>query len=102
PRSSTLAPRLAPPPGDALADADRAGDPERPRFAPHRATALQVTRDVVAVDGRGVARLGGLASPGGAAHLAAELDRALAQAALEARNGSEVDLSISIDREIGG
>jgi serine/threonine protein kinase len=92
--------RLDPPPGDALAEADRGRDP--PRFAPHRATALQVTRDVVAVDGRGVARLGALGSPEGVAHLASELDRALAQAALEEHGATDLDLSVSIDRETGG
>ncbi len=83
--------RLDPPPGDAL---------DRQAFGPHRATALQVTRDVIAVDGRGVARLGTLDSPEGASHVAAELDRALAQATLEQKGAEGVDLSVSIDREV--
>ena len=45
--------RLDPPPGDALAR-------DEARFAPHHATALQITRDVVAVNARGVARLAAL------------------------------------------
>ncbi len=88
--------RLDPPPGDAL-------DPRA--FAPHRATALQVTRDVIAVDGRGVARLTALDSPEGALHVAADLDRALAQASLtqaEEHAPADVDLSVSIDREVDG
>jgi hypothetical protein len=92
--------RLDPPPGDAL---------DRAIFPPHRATALQVTRDVIAVDGRGVARLAALDAPEGALHVAADLNRALAQAELS--SGQEetsstdvdrVDLSVSIDREVEG
>jgi serine/threonine protein kinase len=85
--------RLDPPPGDAL-------DPEL--FPPHRSTALQITRDVVAVDGRGVARLAALDAPEGAAHVAADLNHALAQAALAEKDAAGVDLSISIDREVKG
>jgi tRNA A-37 threonylcarbamoyl transferase component Bud32 len=88
--------RLDPPPGDAL---------DARVFAPHRATALQVTRDVIAVDGRGVARLTALDSPEGALHVAADLNRALAQAALEKDEEhaqADVDLSVSIDREVDG
>jgi hypothetical protein len=83
--------RLDPPPGDAL---------DRRAFPPHRATALQVTRDVIAVDGRGVARLAALGAPEGAAHVAAELNRSLAQATLEQKSTGELDLSVSIDREV--
>ncbi len=90
--------RLDPPQGDALAAADKGS--MHPRFAPHRATALQITRDVIAIDGRGVAKLSTLDAPEGASHVAAELDRALAQAALEQRE--EVDLSVSVDRQIDG
>jgi hypothetical protein len=85
--------RLDPPAGDAL---------DRRAFPPHRATALQVTRDVIAVDGRGVARLAALDAPEGAAHVAADLNRALAQATLEQKSTGEVDLSVSIDREVDG
>jgi tRNA A-37 threonylcarbamoyl transferase component Bud32 len=85
--------RLDPPPGDAL-------DPAR--FAPHRATALQVTRDVVAVDGRGVARLSALGTKEGAAQVASDLNRALAQAALAQGDAGGVELSISVDREVPG
>ncbi|MFT3766521.1 MAG: hypothetical protein QM820_13560 [Minicystis sp.] len=85
--------RLDPPAGDALS-------PER--YPPHRATALQITRDVVAVDGRGVARLSALSSPEGAAPVASDLNHALAQAALTQRDPSGIDLSISIDREVPG
>jgi hypothetical protein len=89
----TLFTRLDPPPGDAL-DAER--------FRPRRATALQITRDVVAVDGRGVARLAALATADGAAQVASDLNHALAQAALAQGEPSGVDLSISIDREVSG
>jgi hypothetical protein len=82
---------LDPPPGDTL---DRQG------FAAHRATALQVTRDVIAVDGRGVAKLAALDATEGARHVAADLNRALAQASLDQKTQTEVDLSVSIDREV--
>jgi tRNA A-37 threonylcarbamoyl transferase component Bud32 len=83
--------RLDPPAGDTL---DKQG------FVPHQATALQVTRDVIAVDGKGVARLAALESPAGALHVAADLNRALAQGALDQRGSREVDLSVSVDREV--
>jgi serine/threonine protein kinase len=90
--------RLDPPPGDAL---------DRASFPPHRATALQVTRDVIAVNGRGVARLAALDAPEGALHVAADLNRALAQAELTAlpdetgqADADRVDLSVSIDRAV--
>ena len=85
--------RLDPPSGDAL-------DPAR--FVPHRATALQITRDVVAVDGRGVARLAALTTPEGAAQVSTDLNHRLAQAALGALDPSGVDLSVSVDREVTG
>ena len=85
--------RLDPPPGDAL---------DAQRFPPHRATALQITRDVVAVDGHGVARLGALDAPEGATHVASDLNRALAQAGLAQTDAAELDLSVSIDREVKG
>ena len=85
--------RLDPPPGDAL-------DPAR--FPPHEATALQITRDVIAVDGRGVARLAALASPEGEAQVTSDLNHALAAAALAASDPASVDLSISIDRQVSG
>jgi hypothetical protein len=83
--------RLDPPPGDAL-------DPRT--FTPHRATALQITRDVIAVDGRGVARIEALDTPEGAAHVAADLNRALAQATLDQKSTGDLDLSVSIDRQV--
>ncbi len=88
--------RLDPPPGDAL---------DGEAFPPHRATALQVTRDVIAVDGRGVARLTALDTPEGALHVAGDLQRALAQAELgqrEEQGPADVELSVSIDREVDG
>ena len=85
--------RLDPPPGDAL-------DPQR--FPPHRATALQITRDVVAVDGRGVARLRALDAPEGATHVASDLNHALAQAGLAQTDTAPLDLSVSIDRQVKG
>ncbi len=54
------------------------------------------------MDGRGVARLAALDSPEGAAHVAADLNRALAQATLEQKSTGELDLSVSIDREVDG
>jgi tRNA A-37 threonylcarbamoyl transferase component Bud32 len=85
--------RLDPPAGDAL-------DPKR--FPPHKATALQITRDVIAVDGRGVARLAALTSAEGEAQVIADLNHALAGAALSAGEIGSVDLSISIDRQVPG
>ena len=96
---------LDPPQGDVLdPDASVRGwqNWEHVRFPPHRAPALQVTRDVVAVDGRGVAKLAALVSPEGALHVAAEIDRALAQATLEQRTAPEADLSLSVDRDVEG
>ena len=83
--------RLDPPPGDAL-------DPER--FPPHRATALQITCDAIAVDGRGVARLAALDGAEGRAHVASDLNHALAQAALAQADAAELDLSVAIDRRV--
>jgi tRNA A-37 threonylcarbamoyl transferase component Bud32 len=85
--------RLDPPSGDAL-------DPSA--FAPRPATALQVAREVVAVNAKGVARLAALSSPDGAAHVAADLNRTLAKAAVEQAEPGEIDLSVSVDREVNG
>ena len=87
--------RLDPPPGDAL---DR--DPSR--FAPHRATALQISRDVVAVNAKGVARLAALDAPQGTAQVASDLNHALAQAAVAQREPGEIDLLVSIDHQVKG
>jgi serine/threonine protein kinase/biopolymer transport protein ExbD len=81
--------RLDPPRGDTVGVTS----------SPKGATALQVARDAVAVNAKGVARLAAIDSPEGAAHLTAELDRALAAAAAKKEPGP-VDLSISIDREV--
>jgi hypothetical protein len=85
--------KLDPPPGDML---------DRTAFAPHRATGLQVTRDVVAVDGHGVAKLAALDTPEGVQHIGADLSRALAQASLDQKGSADVDLSVSVDREVDG
>jgi hypothetical protein len=93
--------RLDPPPGDALALAP-ALDHDEARFAPHHATALQITRDVVAVNARGVARLAALDAPAGAAQVVSDLNHTLAQAAVDQREPGAIDLLVSIDREVPG
>jgi serine/threonine-protein kinase len=85
--------RLDPPQGDAL---------DAKKFAPHKATAVQVAAEVVAVNGKAVLRLGALESSDGMAHLATDLDRALAESAADAQAASDVDLSMSIDRSVHG
>jgi hypothetical protein len=81
---------LDPPPADQL-------DPAR--FAPRRSTGLQVGRDAVAVNGRGIAKLAALDSETGLFHATAALHQALAQAAVE-RGADEVDLSVTADENV--
>ena len=73
--------RLRLPSGDAL---------DAAAFPPHRAPALQITRDAIAVNAKGVAKIAALENPEGAAHVAEGLGRALAQASVDAA-ASEVD-----------
>ena len=65
---------------------------------PHRATALQISRTMVAVDGVPVAPIAALMSPEGQAHVGAEIDRALAAAASKGETPSLV--SLMVDREV--
>ncbi|HEY4116767.1 MAG TPA: serine/threonine-protein kinase [Byssovorax sp.] len=91
--------RLDPPRADAL---DLASYPT------HRATALQVTRDAVAIDAKGVAKLAALESAEGRARVSQDLARALAQAAVDrpaTDDGSwdakqDVDLSLCVDADV--
>ena len=87
--------RLDPPSGDGL-------DPKR--FPPHKGTSLQVARESVAIDSKGVARLAALASPESSAQVLAELNRALAKMdGLDEPNEARAsDLSLFIDREVKG
>lgn len=71
------------------------------RFAPHRAVALQASRELVAVDGEPMAKLGALVSAPGAQNLARDLGHALARAAAEEADGG-VELAVSIHRELTG
>ena len=81
---------LDPPPADQL-------DPRV--FAPRRATGLQIGRDAIAVDGRGIARLAALDTDTGLFHATSALHQALAQAAVD-RGEDEVDLSVTADEEV--
>ncbi len=95
--------RLRLPPGDAL-DAEA--------FPAHRAPALQITREAIAVNAKGVARIAALENPEGAAHVAEGLGRALAQASVDEAGAIEgddkgtdprahaVDLAVFADREV--
>ncbi|MBI2898464.1 MAG: serine/threonine protein kinase [Deltaproteobacteria bacterium] len=79
--------RLDPPPGTGL---------DARRFAPSSAPALQVARDVVAINAEGVAPLGAMRSEAGALNLGRDLSHALARAGHPSRDL----LSISIDRDV--
>jgi tRNA A-37 threonylcarbamoyl transferase component Bud32 len=81
--------RLDPPRGDVL---------EPQRFPAHAATALQMSRDTIAIDGRGIARLGALESREAAIAITADLNHALGRLDRPAPEG--LDLSVSIDREV--
>ncbi len=52
------------------------------------------------MDGKPVARLSALSAPETVSHVAAELDSALAAAALDQRGSGETDLSLSADRQV--
>ncbi|MEZ4301362.1 MAG: serine/threonine-protein kinase [Polyangiaceae bacterium] len=91
PQFATFA-HLDPPPADGLAQG-----PEH--LSPHRSTGLQIGRDAVAVNGRGIARLAALDSETGLFQATAVLHQALAQAAVE-RGADEVDLSITADESV--
>jgi hypothetical protein len=83
--------RLDPPSGDEL-------DPDA--YPPHRSTALHVTRDAVAVNSKGVAKLAALESKEVSTLFGQDLSRTLAQAAVEQEGAAEVDLSVFVDREV--
>ncbi|MFO0762373.1 MAG: serine/threonine-protein kinase [Byssovorax sp.] len=85
--------RLDPPQGEAL-------DPAR--FSPHKATAVQITRDAVAIDGKGIARLAALDSREGTAQIAADLNHALAAVSVADGEPSETDLLLTVDRHVKG
>jgi len=82
--------RLDPPTAEGL---------DRKRFAPHRAPTLQVTRDVVALDGVGIAKIAALDSPETTISLAGALGRAIAQTASDPQPDDR-DLAVAIDREV--
>jgi hypothetical protein len=91
---------------------------DTPAFTPHVAPAAQLTRDIVAINGRGVARLAAMRSAEGAINIGRDLNHALAGGETEgdpqgapdpaveraiaanARSSSAPDLSIAVDREI--
>ena len=88
-------------------DPPLAGDPATALTPPHAAPAAQLTRDIVAVNGTGVARLGALRSPEGALNIGRDLNHALASLPKSAPGGplliapaNAPDLSIAIDREV--
>ncbi len=67
------------------------------KYAPKRAPALQITRDVVAVNGEPLAKLAALDAEQGVSVVRSTLTRALANAD---KKPGEPDLSCSIDREV--
>ncbi len=69
---------------------------DRPLPLPTEAPALQITKDSVAVNGKGAARLAALDSPGGRQSLTNEVTTALA--APVTRGDRTVDLSVLVDR----
>jgi tRNA A-37 threonylcarbamoyl transferase component Bud32 len=69
---------------------------DRPLPLPTEAPALQITKDSVAVNGKGAARLAALDSPGGRQSLTNEVTTALA--APVTRGDRAVDLSILVDQ----
>lgn len=88
-------------------DPPLAGDAAPALSPPHAAPAAQLTRDIVAVNGIGIARLGALRSPEGALNIGRDLNHALASSLKSAPSGSHLvaasdapDLSIAIDREV--
>ncbi len=86
-------------------DPPLAGDPAVALTPPHAAPAAQLTRDIVAVNGTGVARLGALRSPEGALNIGRDLNHALASLPRSApphltAPANAPDLSIAIDREV--
>ena len=67
------------------------------QFVPHKAPALQIARDTVAINGKGVAKLEAIASAAGAANLGRDLGHALAS--LTPTPGAP-DLAITADRGV--
>jgi serine/threonine protein kinase len=94
PRFSVFA-RLDPPPAPPSLDPSR--------FTPHPATALQITRDAIAINAVGVAKLRALESAEGAMNIGRDLNHALASAEPPPALAPPLvapELSISADREI--
>jgi hypothetical protein len=67
--------------------------------APHPAPALQIARNIVAVDGRPIAPLSVAHSPEGESNIGRDLSQALAARAAR-EDDAETDLAVSIDREV--
>lgn len=75
------------------------GDLDRKRHAPHPAPALQIARNVIAVNARPIAPLSAADSPDGSSNIGRDLSHALAE---HAARGLEdpTDLSVSIDHRV--
>lgn len=69
------------------------------QFAPDPAPAVQLTRDTVALNGKGIAKLGALHMPAGAANIGHDLNHALVAPEVPER-GSSAELSILADRSL--
>ena len=80
-------------------DPPSAGALDPVREAPRRSTGLQIARDALAINGRGVAKLAALDTESGVFHVTAALHQALAQAAVE-RGEDEVDLAVTADESV--
>lgn len=68
-------------------------------ISPRKSTGLQVGRDAVAINGKGIAKLAALDTETGTFHATAALHQALAQAAVE-RGESEIDLTVTADEDV--
>ncbi len=80
-------------------DPPSAGDLDPGAFAPRRSTGLQIGRDAVAVNGRGIAKLAALDTETGLFHATSALHQALGQAAVD-RGADEVDLTVTADEDV--
>lgn len=70
-----------------------------PQFSPHSAPAIQLLRDTVALNGKGIAKLGALRSSEGAANIGRDLNHILASA--PPSEEAAPDLSVLADRGLG-
>ncbi|MBK8255440.1 MAG: serine/threonine protein kinase [Polyangiaceae bacterium] len=68
-------------------------------YTPHRSTGLQIGREAIAVNGRGVAKLAALETESGTFQVTTAIHQSLAQALVD-RGADEVDLSVTADEKV--